>query len=67
MDELAKKKCIPCEKKGIKAFDRTEAERYAAQVHGWILSDDAKKIEREFVFKDFIGSIDFINAIADNP
>lgn len=63
--ELAKKKCVPCEKKGAKAFDPTEAERYAAQVPGWVLADDAGKISRTFKFKDFIGAMDFVQAVAD--
>lgn len=65
MDDLTKKKCIPCEKKGIKPFDRTQAEEYMSQVPGWVIADDAKKITREYVFKDFIASVDFVNAIAD--
>jgi 4a-hydroxytetrahydrobiopterin dehydratase len=63
--ELAKKKCVPCEKKGASAFALAEAARYVAQVPGWILADDAKKITRSFEFKDFLGSMDFINAVAD--
>ncbi len=65
MNELAKKKCGPCEKKGTKPFDRTEAERYVALVTGWQLNEDASKISREFVFPDFVAAVDFIGAVAD--
>lgn len=64
MEELARKKCGPCEKK-TKPFDRSEAERYVAQVDGWILSADSTRISREFKFKDFIASVDFVNVVAD--
>lgn len=57
--------CVPCEKKGVKPFDRAQAEEYMNNVSGWSLSDDAKKISKEYLFKDFIGSVDFINSVAD--
>jgi 4a-hydroxytetrahydrobiopterin dehydratase len=63
--KLSNKKCVPCEKKGSMAFDAAEASRYAAEVPGWILGEDAKKITREFTLKDFLGAMDFINAVAD--
>ena len=62
---LAKKKCVACEKKGMPALDRTQAEALLAQIPGWTLSDDAKKISREFTFEDFVGSMDFVGAVAD--
>lgn len=64
MEELARKKCGPCEKK-TKPFDRVEAERYVAQVDEWTLSPDATRISREFKFRSFVASVDFVNAVAD--
>ena len=61
--ELAKKKCLPCEGIG-RAFDRTEAETSLKEIPGWYLSDDAKSIWREFVMKDFVAAVEFINAVA---
>ena len=63
--DLLKKKCIPCEKKGIKPFTRAEAEDYLAQTEGWVLSDDAIKISKEYKFQDFIGAINFVERVAD--
>ncbi len=63
--ELAKKKCASCEKKGMKPFDGAQLKEYMNKVSGWILSNDAKKISKEYLFKDFIGSVDFINSVAD--
>lgn len=64
-NDLLKKKCIPCEDKNLKPFDRKEAEDYLAQTHGWTLDKDAKKISKEYKFKDFIGAINFVERVAD--
>ena len=61
--ELTKKKCLPCEGIG-RAFDRAEAEARINEVPGWSLSNDAKSIWREYIVKDFMAAVDFINAIA---
>ncbi len=65
MHNLLKKKCMACEDKNMKPFDRERAEEYMVDVKGWTLSDDAKMISREYKFADFIGSINFINQVAD--
>ncbi|OGI59487.1 hypothetical protein A3C60_01585 [Candidatus Nomurabacteria bacterium RIFCSPHIGHO2_02_FULL_37_45] len=63
--DLLKKKCIPCEKKGIKPFDKMQAEEYMVDVPGWILDEKAQKISKEFKFADFIGAINFVERVAD--
>lgn len=75
MNNLLKKKCIPCEKKGIKPFDKSEARNYLAQTSGWELLEVGEeglpqnrkilKIKKEYKFQDFIGAVNFINLIAD--
>ncbi|MFA5934222.1 MAG: 4a-hydroxytetrahydrobiopterin dehydratase [Candidatus Paceibacterota bacterium] len=65
MEPLAKKKCIPCEKKDMKPLDKAEAEEYLTQISGWELSEDTKKISKEFKFQDFIGAINFVDQVAD--
>ena len=69
MTDLLKKKCIPCEKKGMKPFDKAEAEDYLAQTNGWTLAEEGHpqilKIQKEYKFQDFIGAVNFINLIAD--
>lgn len=62
--DLLKKKCIPCERKGVKPFPREEAEKYVGASHQWILDAEAKKISKEFKFKDFIGAINFVEKVA---
>lgn len=64
-DDLLKKKCIPCEKKGMKPMSRTDAQDYVDESHGWTLSEDAKKISKEYKFQDFIGAINFVERVAD--
>ena len=65
MNDLLKKKCIPCEGKGIKSFDKERAEEYMTDVPGWVLSEDYKKISKEFKFADFIGAVNFVERVAD--
>ncbi|MEK9181875.1 MAG: 4a-hydroxytetrahydrobiopterin dehydratase [Patescibacteria group bacterium] len=65
MNNLLKKKCVPCENKGMKPFGRAEAEDYLTQISDWTLNDKGVKISKEYKFKDFIGAINFINLVAD--
>lgn len=62
---LLKKKCVPCEGKGMKPLSRADAQDYLDEIPGWALDKDAKKISKEFKFKDFIGAINFVNAVAE--
>jgi 4a-hydroxytetrahydrobiopterin dehydratase len=64
-DNLLNKKCVPCEDKNIKPLSREDAQDYVDESHGWTLSEDAKKISKEYKFKDFIGAINFVERVAD--
>ena len=62
MSELANKKCVPCEG-GIPAFDLGEIHKYLKKVDGWHVLQDKDKnyfIEKEFKFKNYILSQEFI-------
>lgn len=61
---LLKKKCIPCEG-GAKPLSREDAQDYVDENPSWTLSADAKKISKEYKFKDFIGAINFVERVAD--
>ncbi|OGI85840.1 pterin-4-alpha-carbinolamine dehydratase [Candidatus Nomurabacteria bacterium RIFCSPLOWO2_01_FULL_41_12] len=61
---LLKKKCVPCEG-GAEPLTKGEAIDYMAEVPGWSLSEDIKKISKEYKFKDFIGAINFVERVAD--
>ena len=62
MNDLANKKCIPCEG-GIPAFELKEIHRYLKKIDGWyVLQDDNKNyfIEKKFKFENYIKSETFI-------
>lgn len=63
-NKFAAKKCVPCEGKAD-PFLPEEARNYMADVPGWVLAEDGLSISREFKFVDFIGSVNFINNVAD--
>jgi 4a-hydroxytetrahydrobiopterin dehydratase len=63
-DELKSKKCVPCEG-GIDPFDQEKINIYLPVVQGWEVSGDLKEISKEYKFKDFQESIDFINKVAE--
>lgn len=72
--ELSKRKCIPCNDKSLKPFDLERAEEYMVDVKGWELikpaedglsQNDVLKISREFVFKDFVEALEFVNRVGD--
>ena len=63
MDELIKKKCIPCEG-GLPALDINEIHKYQKKVDGWDVKPNDKKnyfLEKNFKFKNFIESQKFVN------
>ena len=67
MNDLANKKCIPCEG-GIANFDITEIHKYLKKVDGWKVEKDESNIYyliKEFKFKNFIESQNFINKVGE--
>ena len=67
MSELFEKKCVPCEG-GVKAFDISEIHKYQKKVDGWNIIKNDKDIfllEKEFKFKNFKESQDFINLVGN--
>ncbi len=62
MEDLANKKCIPCEG-GIPAFDVKEIHKYLKKVDGWdVLQNNDKNyfIEKKFKFRNFLESEKFV-------
>ena len=67
MDELADKKCVPCEG-GIPAFDTLQIHKYLKKVDGWNVKKDKDEsffIEKEFKFENFLKSQNFINSVGE--
>jgi 4a-hydroxytetrahydrobiopterin dehydratase len=64
VNELAQKKCKPCEG-GVAPLTRAAAEALLGKLaDGWQLTADALSIRREFRFKDFYRTMSFVNAVA---
>ena len=62
MEDLSKKKCIPCEG-GIPAFDLKEIHKYLKKIDGWdVLKDQSNNyfIEKNFKFSNYIESEKFV-------
>ncbi|MBN2151377.1 MAG: 4a-hydroxytetrahydrobiopterin dehydratase [Candidatus Lokiarchaeota archaeon] len=64
MTGLTEKHCVPCEGR-IPAMSEADEDNYIAQVKGWqLLREGTHKIQKEFKFKDFKGSMGFVNKVA---
>lgn len=59
--ELVRKKCVPCEG-GMPAMGTEQACSLIPQVPGWELIGST--LERKFKFKNFLGSMEFVNKVA---
>ena len=65
MNDLLKKKCVPCEG-GLIPFDISQIHKYQKKVDGWNIANNDKKIyflEKNFEFKNFEESQNFINKV----
>ena len=65
MNDLIKKKCIPCEG-GVIPFDTSEIHKYQKKVDGWNISKYEKNVyflEKKFIFKNFLESQNFVNEV----
>ena len=65
MSDLLNKKCVPCEG-GILPFDISEIHKYQKKIDGWEVNVNSKTIyflEKNFTFKNFINSQEFINKV----
>jgi 4a-hydroxytetrahydrobiopterin dehydratase len=63
MSELAKRRCIPCEK-GMPPLLPEKAQELAKELHEWMLVDGARMLAKSFTFKNFKQAIAFINEVA---
>ncbi|OGG56572.1 hypothetical protein A2680_03115 [Candidatus Kaiserbacteria bacterium RIFCSPHIGHO2_01_FULL_55_37] len=60
--DLAQKKCVACEG-GAVPMTAMEAEAMLTHVSGWSVVGDAKKLVKEFKFKNFLEAMAFANKI----
>lgn len=64
LDELTRKRCVPCEG-GVPKLTPEQAASYLATVAGWSLTEDGQRIRKEWVAKNFRAAMDFFNQVAD--
>ena len=65
MDDLLKKKCVPCEG-GVIPFDISEIHKFQKKVDGWNVIKNENNIfllEKKFNFKNFLESQKFVNIV----
>ena len=65
MNDLLKKKCLPCEG-GVIPFDISEIHKYQKKVDGWEIEKSEKKVfflVKNFKFKNFVDSQNFVNEV----
>lgn len=60
---LVGKRCIPCEG-NVPALTHAEAEALLVQTPDWMLIDDAHMLAKQFAFKSFEATMDFVNQVA---
>ncbi|TWT90104.1 putative pterin-4-alpha-carbinolamine dehydratase [Pseudobythopirellula maris] len=63
-EELVGKKCLPCEG-GVQPCSPQEARDQLKQLGDWRLTDDAKRIRREWVVENFMAGMRFFEACAE--
>ena len=66
MSDLSEKKCVLCEG-GIPSFNLSEIHKYLKKVDGWEVKSNHDKsffLIKEFSFKNFKESQDFVNKIS---
>jgi 4a-hydroxytetrahydrobiopterin dehydratase len=60
--ELSRKRCTPCEG-GVPTLSSDKVQALLAELPGWQLSADGKKIQRQWRVKDFVHALDFFERV----
>lgn len=61
---LEAKSCGPC-RGGVPPLTAGEAGAYLPETPGWTLSEDAKRIQKTFTFRDFASAMAFVLQVAE--
>lgn len=64
MTDFAKKRCIPCEG-NVPPLTLPQARDFMQHIPGWALSEDGASIWREYAFKNFDETMEFVNMVAE--
>ena len=62
--DLTQRHCVPCEG-GISPFDAAYAAEWLRNIQGWRLVAGSKKIQKDFIFRNFKEVIGFVNNVAE--
>jgi 4a-hydroxytetrahydrobiopterin dehydratase len=62
--ELTTKKCKPCEG-GVDPYPLATAREQLKKLSGWKLTEDGKRIRKEWTMKNFMAGIRFFNRCAE--
>ena len=60
--DLARKHCAPCEG-GVPPLSAEQVREYLRAVPDWHLTDDGRRIRREWRVRDFATALDFFNRV----
>ena len=63
-EELARKKCVPCEG-GVPRLSLQEATNLLAAVPGWQIAHDGQRIRREWTVKNFVAGLEFFQKVGE--
>ncbi len=61
---LTQKHCVPCEG-NVPPLTIEQTKEYLSHVSGWGVAENGLSISKEFSFKDFAKTIEFVNKIAE--
>jgi 4a-hydroxytetrahydrobiopterin dehydratase len=61
-ETLARKTCTPC-RGGVPPLTREEAEHYLAEIPGWDLVEDGRRLQRRWRFAAFKDALAFVQAV----
>ena len=64
MSNLAEQHCVP-RRGDHHRLPLSEAQRLLAQLPQWTLAADGQSLFRLYRFKDFVGAVDFVNALCE--
>lgn len=62
-DQLAAKKCVPCEG-GVAPYSPAEAQEQVKRLAGWQITQNGQRIRRDWTVKNFMAAMDFFNRVA---
>ena len=63
MTKFTKQKCKPCEG-GVRPLTLKQAKDHLKDLEGWRMGTKGKEIQKEYLLKNFVAAVEFIQKIA---